>query len=170
MKRVGVVITIVAVITAVALAAAGVVRSMTSAITQPIAFNHSLHIEDLGLSCTDCHRYAETGIRATIPNREVCADCHSEAVTESAEEEQLIGYVDREEPIPWMKVYSVPEHVWFSHRRHTEVAEIPCETCHGLMEERTEPLSRPLVSQTMEWCMGCHEERGVSNDCIWCHR
>lgn len=170
MKGARVVIPIAATVIVVALAAAGVVLSMTGAITQPIAFNHYLHIEDVGLSCTDCHRYAETGIRATIPNREVCVDCHTEAVTESVEEARLIDYVESEEPIPWAKVYGVPEHVWFSHRRHTEVAEIACETCHGSVGQRTEPLSQPLVSQTMEWCMECHEKRGVSNDCIWCHR
>jgi hypothetical protein len=174
MKRVTVLskpVTVLVTIAVIVLVTVGVVRSMTNgAVTQPIAFNHNLHIDEIGLSCTDCHLYAETGVRATIPNREVCSDCHTEAVTESVEEARLIDYVNSGDPIPWAKVYRVPEHVWFSHRRHTGVAGIACETCHGQVGQRTQPLTRPLVQQTMEWCIDCHEERGASDDCIWCHR
>ncbi|MFH1765512.1 MAG: cytochrome c3 family protein, partial [Gemmatimonadota bacterium] len=44
-------------------------------VDQPFAFDHSKHVEYLGLPCTTCHLYAETGTRATIPNIEVCRMC-----------------------------------------------------------------------------------------------
>jgi hypothetical protein len=155
----------------VLLTVAGVALSLVSRpITQPISFNHRLHVEDLGADCTDCHLYAMTGARATIPNVELCADCHEEPQTESAEEARLVEYIQAAEPIPWRKVYWVPDHVYFSHRRHTGVAGIECETCHGPMGEANEPMRRPAVRLTMDHCMQCHEQTGTSNDCLLCHR
>lgn len=162
---------LVALVMIVVAGVAGVVWSITAPpVTQPIAFNHFLHVEDLGADCTDCHLYAVSGMRATIPNLQTCADCHDEPIGESPQEARLIGYVEAKEPIPWRKVYWVPEHVFFSHRRHTAVAEIACETCHGPIRDRVAPLSRPLVPISMEGCMECHAQSGVTNDCIVCHR
>lgn len=139
-------------------------------IEQPIAFNHRLHVEDLGSDCTDCHLYALNGVRATIPNVEVCADCHAEAQTDSAEEARVVAYVESGEPIPWRKIYWVPDHVYFSHRRHTSIGGIACEICHGPIGEASEPVRRPLASVTMDGCMECHEQAGASNDCLVCHK
>ena len=136
---------------------------------QPIAFSHRLHVEELGSDCTDCHLYVLTAARATIPNIEVCGDCHEEAQTESPEEARVVEHIQAGEPIPWVKVTTVPDHVYFSHRRHTAIAEIACETCHGEVGQRVEPVVRPAVDMTMDHCMDCHEESGASNDCIWCH-
>lgn len=139
-------------------------------VTQPVAFNHNVHVEELGLECVDCHRWALVGVRATIPNIEVCADCHEEVQTESAEEARVVEYVTAGEPIPWQKVYRVPDHVFFSHRRHASIGDLGCEVCHGDMAQRVEPVTRPTWRPTMESCMECHDESGVSNDCIYCHR
>ena len=155
----------------VVLLAAAVVSSRTPrSVSQPIAFNHSKHVEEVGAECTDCHLYAESGLRATIPNQTLCSDCHSDALTDSEEELRLIEFIESGEKIPWKKVYWVPDHVFFSHRRHTAVAGIECERCHGEIGARSEPVSRPLLPLTMKRCMACHEEAGVTNDCIACHR
>lgn len=139
-------------------------------VRQPIAFNHRLHIEDVGAECTDCHLYATTGARATIPNIEVCVDCHEEAQTESADEARLVEHVQTGTPVPWLKVTWVPDHVYFSHRRHTAIAGIECETCHGAMAERVLPVDRPAVPLTMDRCIECHEDEGAATDCLLCHR
>ncbi|MGB3562865.1 MAG: cytochrome c3 family protein [Thermoanaerobaculia bacterium] len=153
------------------LLAVGVAVSLAPGpITQPIAFNHRLHVEDLGSECTDCHLYAETGVRATIPNLEVCADCHEEAQTESAAEALLVEHIQTNDPIPWRQIYWVPDHVLFSHRRHTAIGGIECETCHGAMGDREKPVTRQVIRLSMNRCMKCHDESGVSNDCLLCHR
>lgn len=139
-------------------------------VEQPIAFNHRVHIEEVGFECTDCHLYAKTGVRATIPNIEICEACHADAEDASPGVVRTVEYVERSEPIPWRKVYRVPNHVYFSHRRHTAMAGIACEECHGEVGQRTEPVDRPAVAPTMERCLDCHDERGASNDCLWCHR
>lgn len=149
---------------------AGIVLSRPAPIEQPLAFDHALHTEELGAYCTDCHLYVERGLRATIPNVDVCSDCHyDEPLTDSEAEAWLVEQVESDSAIPWRKLYRVPDHVFFSHRRHTAVAGIECETCHGPIATRDEPPSRPLREITMEGCMQCHRESGASNDCIACH-
>jgi len=151
-------------------AVAGVVLSPTNSVDQPIPFNHRVHVQDLGLDCTDCHIYAKTGVRATIPNVEICSACHVETLSGSPGEAQLLDHVRSEQAIPWRKVYWVPEHVYFSHRQHTSLAGIDCEVCHGPVGEREEALTNRLVEVTMDDCIQCHDEQGTSDDCIACHR
>jgi len=153
-----------------AVAGAAVTRLVSPSVEQPIAFNHRLHVTDLGSQCTDCHLYAESGVRATIPNLEICSFCHEEAQTESPEEARLVEYLQAGERIPWRKVYRVPNHVYFSHRRHTAIAGLACAECHGVMEEQEQPVSRPAVRISMDRCMDCHDEKGASNDCLLCHK
>jgi hypothetical protein len=153
---------------AVGTLAAGLVGARRT-VSQPIAFNHQLHVEEMGAECPDCHQYVLTGARATIPNIGVCADCHEEAQGESPQEARLVEYIQDGKPIPWDKVTTVPDHVYSAHRRHAAIAEIECETCHGAVGQRSEPVVRPAVDMTMDHCMDCHEESGASNDCIWCH-
>jgi hypothetical protein len=154
----------------IAFSAAGFVLARGGSARQPIPFSHRLHVEEIGAICTDCHVYAETGIRATIPNVEICAYCHTDPLTESPEEALVLDHVGSEEPIGWQKVLAMPDHVFFSHRRHTTVGGIECVVCHGAVEEADAALTRPLVRMTMDSCMSCHEEYEASNDCILCHR
>ena len=61
-------------------------------ISQPIEYNHKIHIEVAELSCNDCHINVEKMSIATIPNIEMCQDCHSdEPISESPEEEIHFG-------------------------------------------------------------------------------
>lgn len=139
-------------------------------IQQPIDFNHNLHIDSVGMDCVDCHLYARSGVRATIPNIEVCAGCHEEPQGDSPEEIRVVEYIGEQALIPWRKVYWIPSHVYFSHRRHTEAGGIECETCHGDMRSRERPVVRPLVDLSMGACIDCHDATDTSNDCVLCHR
>lgn len=138
---------------------------------QPIQYNHRLHVQELELKCGECHRYAATHARATIPNIEVCADCHSdEPNSDSPDEARLIEYIDKGEKIPWRKVYRVGDHVYFSHRRHTSIAGIDCIACHGDIRTMTTPITKQSVPISMDRCIRCHEERKAATDCVACHR
>jgi len=141
-----------------------------NAIIQPINYNHKLHIEKAKLTCVDCHLFVETMAAATIPNIEVCSDCHSgEPLSKSPEEVKLLKYIESGKRIPWEKIYSVPAHVYFSHRRHVTIGEIKCIQCHGNVQELTEPASHPLWLATMKNCIKCHKENKVTYDCLACH-
>ena len=144
-------------------------RSLGSSSDQPIRYSHRLHIEQ-GLECTDCHTGAETEAFATIPDIETCLGCHEQAVTDSREEEKIRELARAGSGIPWIQVYEVPDHVYFSHARHVAIAELACEECHGEVKTREAPFTKPLVELSMDFCLDCHRERGASEDCIACHR
>jgi len=140
-------------------------------VNQPIAYNHKVHIENAGLKCTDCHVHVETMASATLPSLEICRNCHdSEPVSDSPEELTLLKYVADQEEIPWVKIYNVPDHVYFSHRRHVVIGGLACSACHGAMNEMTKPATSPFLKVTMKNCMACHRNNKVSNDCLSCHR
>jgi hypothetical protein len=140
---------------------------------QPFTFNHYVHTHnpDKPVECSGCHRGVETSYHATLPGIEVCSSCHLEPKGDTEKEKQFIAeYVDNEKPLPWQRLFVLPDHAFFSHRLHVVRGAIECQTCHGAMDMRTSPPSRPLRVLTMNTCMDCHEERQVSRDCNTCHR
>ncbi len=144
--------------------------SDSASVTQPIAYNHKKHIEEAGLSCFDCHERVLTHQKAAIPNIEYCMNCHEEAMTDSKEEEKLVAYIKKNQPIPWVQVHRVPDHAYFSHRRHVSIGKVACQDCHGDVNNMTLPFLKPHSPITMEFCISCHEEKQVSTECTTCHR
>ena len=156
---------------AAVLAALGLaVAALAGPAVQPIAFNHKTHVDANSLECVDCHAHALDGVRATIPEIGVCAACHSEPQGDSAAEAEVVEHVRAGTPIAWVQVHWVPDHVYFSHRRHAALGEIACEVCHGKVRERVLPFTRPAVRLRMSWCIACHERTEARNDCVACHR
>ncbi len=145
--------------------------SATDKVVQPIAFNHKVHIETAGMNCKDCHLNVETIARASIPTLEVCQTCHSdEPISKSPAEKEVLRYFAEKKEIPWVQIYSVPEQVYFSHRRHVKIGGLECSSCHGNIAGMITPVSSEAVSVTMENCMNCHKQHKVTNDCLACHR
>jgi len=143
----------------------------TEPIVQPIRYSHKLHVEQEGMECIDCHQSVEAKPYATIPQIDVCSDCHAdEPLSESPEEVKLLAHIERDSVIAWDQIYEVPDHVYFSHRRHVTLGQISCSDCHGNVAEQLEPAPAPMTPMTMEWCMDCHRENKVSTDCLTCHR
>lgn len=138
--------------------------------TQPIAYNHKKHIEEAGLGCFDCHPRAQTHRKASIPNIDVCRTCHEDAMTESKEEEKLVAHIKNDRPIPWVQVHRVPDHAYFSHRRHVSLGKIACQECHGDVSGMTTPFTKPYRTMDMKFCIRCHEQKQVTTDCAACHR
>jgi len=136
---------------------------------QPIAYNHKAHIDN-GIACEACHETVQKAAAASVPTKDTCMLCHQAAITNSPEEEKVRRYAEKGEEIPWRRIYRVPDHVDFSHRRHVAVARIECAQCHGNVASLTSPASYPLVQQTMTWCLKCHQAHGATQDCIHCHR
>lgn len=141
-----------------------------STIDQPIKYNHSKHVEEIGLECIQCHQHYETDSAAGLPVLEDCTECHSELLGESEEEKKLLQFVDENLEVPWNRVFQLPRHVFFSHRRHIVLGQLECNICHGDMEKLTEPPQKSDNEVTMDFCIECHEDTGVSIDCMNCHR
>jgi len=155
---------VIVMVTPILMAAAGGSGS------QPVEFNHNLHLSEVGMDCTDCHQFVERSRKATLPSGELCADCHSELQGESAEEQKLVTMLESEQELDWHRIYVLPSHVYFSHFRHVTLGQIACAKCHGEMKELTSPPTETAVDIIdMDYCMDCHEDRQASNDCLACH-
>jgi len=165
--------------------------------TQPIAFPHPTHVQDLGLDCTFCHRNVTEGAAATIPSAGLCLTCH-QVVGDGLEQiENMREQVADDRPIDWVRVHRVPDHVHFVHEAHIR----RFSGVKTVVEEWTDPNEQageirlgealridPSVSvgQTMEIaeaqvCSVCHGDVGSMatveqvrplkmGDCVDCHR
>lgn len=142
----------------------------SSEVRQPIGYNHQLHVRKLELSCETCHETSRSGEAAGLPPVSTCAPCHQEPNGPSPEELKVVAAVRADRPIAWVRLYEVPRHVYFTHRRHVAVAGIACERCHGDMGSQPRPPPGPLVALTMDGCILCHRTMGARVDCDVCHR
>jgi len=137
---------------------------------QPIAYNHQKHVSEAGMACLDCHANAETHERASIPNIGTCGNCHSDTTVDNLAQRQVAEYVAKGALIPWKQIHIIPDYAYFSHRRHVKLGQMDCATCHGDVGAMITPITKPFVPLKMGWCMDCHEQHVVSNDCAACHR
>ena len=139
-------------------------------ITQPIAFNHQKHAGDLEMECGMCHEHVTEGDHAGLPMLSTCMGCHEEAQTAEAEEKKIRDLIATGRNDAFRKLFRMPDHAFYSHRRHVVSGGIQCETCHGAIARTTTPPERPLVRITMDFCIDCHRRKNVSTDCTQCHR
>jgi Cytochrome c7 and related cytochrome c len=137
---------------------------------QPYAYNHAVHTAKA--DCTLCHRGARDGARAGLPSLEVCTHCHATAPgsAPSARDRAVWAKALQGSAPPWNRLYRLPAHVFFSHRRHVTVAGVACETCHGDMEHQKTPPKYALKALKMRDCISCHQQEKVMVDCTGCHR
>lgn len=139
---------------------------------QPIQFPHDIHAGQYGIDCMYCHFSAERSVDAGIPPVSSCMGCHTMIPGENEPEEvaKIREYANAGEPIPWVRIHKVADHVHFPHMRHVN-AGMQCQECHGAIEAEG-VLEAPLPEWgkgKMGWCVGCHVERDVSRDCTVCH-
>lgn len=142
---------------------------------QPIAFPHPPHVERAGIDCVFCHRTVGTSATASIPPVQQCMFCHQIIATQSEEVVKLASAFTTGEPIAWVRVHRLPDHVRFVHESHisffTEKDNVPasavCSLCHGDVGAMTQ------VSQVeqlqMGFCVDCHRQNGAPTDCTTCH-
>ena len=165
---------------------------------QPIAFNHKLHAGKNGINCEYCHNSASKSKHAGLPEPMLCMNCHKgvkkghndEMTAEIQKIYDYVGfdpeagaYIDDydQKPITWNKVHNLPDHVYFNHSQHVNVAGLACQQCHGpvdqeymlgkvatseeimkLAEEDISIISLEKDVLTMGWCIECHNKAGVS--------
>lgn len=159
----------------IALAGTGIIAAQIgpsgAATDQPIAFPHDLHAGRNQIPCMYCHYSADRSVDAGIPAVEVCAGCHMPTGfplfrADSTGIRQLAAYWTEKQPIPWVRIYDLPDHAHFPHMRHVK-AGVQCQECHGPVETMREVV---LNQQPwMGWCVQCHRERQVRTDCAVCH-
>ena len=134
---------------------------------QPIIFSHKLHADAYSIPCLFCHRNAPKSSLAGIPSVADCRACHLYISPDAPEIRKLMEYWDKQEPIPWVRINSLPDHVYFPHMMHIR-ASIDCSVCHGQVSVM-ERISR-TANLKMGWCLGCHRQHKASIDCWTCHK
>lgn len=158
---------------------------------QPINFPHRVHVETYKIDCQYCHADARRSEYAGLPSVTRCMGCHKIAGADLPEIRKLAEYAQKQQPIPWVRVYKVPEFTYFPHKAHVR-AGVTCQTCHGPVETMTtvgaetgprlgndllnlvglRPVAPPV---TMGWCVDCHREQNATRgmkaplDCVICH-
>lgn len=135
--------------------------------TQPIAFPHSLHAGTLGLDCTFCHRTATTEAAAGLPALQQCMFCHKVIPTANRPDlVRLVNAFNNNQPIDWVRVHQLPDHVHFVHAVHIN-AGFTCQTCHGNVVTMT--VAQQFRDLRMGDCITCHQQNNARTDCAVCH-
>ncbi|MFQ5860460.1 MAG: cytochrome c3 family protein [Dehalococcoidia bacterium] len=145
-----------------------------SAPEQPVGFTHVTHAQTLGIDCTFCHRTATTSAAATIPAVEQCMFCHQVVGRDNPEVQKVLEAWEQGNPIQWVRVHRLPDHVHFVHEAHLRVG-IQCSDCHGDVGSMEQV--RQVRSLRMGDCVDCHRKGVTFNDepitgptdCVTCH-
>lgn len=122
-------------------------------VEQPVQFSHERHVQGNGIDCRYCHTSVEDSSFANIPPTHTCMTCHSQIWADSPKLALVRESYQTGTPIPWIKVYDLPDHVYFNHSIHVAKG-VGCETCHGRVD--TMPLTYKATSLQMSWCLDCH--------------
>jgi hypothetical protein len=142
---------------------------------QPIKFSHKLHAGDNEIACQYCHSTVEKSRHAGIPSVNICMNCHKGISTGPQYAEKEIAKIytaagfdpktgtydnSKQNPLQWIKVHNLPDHVYFNHSQHVVVGKIECATCHGNVKEMT--VAEQKSPLTMKWCIECHRKTEVA--------
>jgi hypothetical protein len=65
----------------------------------------------------------------------------------------------KQNPLKWIKVHNLPDHVYFNHSQHVVVGKVECATCHGDVKKMTTVEQKSQL--TMKWCIECHRKTEV---------
>ncbi len=125
--------------------------------TQPIQYSHAVHAGALKIPCQYCHFGAERGRWAGIPPAQICMNCHAQVLKDHPEVMRVKKALADGEPIRWVRIHNLPDHVSFFHRPHVK-AGVVCQTCHGPVESMGRVMQ--FAPLTMGWCIECHRRSG----------
>lgn len=130
---------------------------------QPIQFSHKVHAGQNQIDCQYCHFTAKTSMHAGIPPVETCMNCHKVIkegkLTGTKEIAKIYSAIENNKPIEWVKVYNVPDHVYFNHAQHVTVGKLDCASCHGEVNKMDQIIQESDLS--MGWCIECHRTESV---------
>jgi len=155
---------------------------------QPIFYSHKVHAGINQISCLYCHTNAWESKHATVPSLNVCMNCHAaindytkgpklyredgSEVNGTDEIQKLYSYTGYDpktqrysnaasaKPVEWVKIHSLPDHVYFNHSQHIRAGKVQCQTCHGPIQEMDEV--KQFADLSMGWCINCHRTTKVN--------
>ncbi len=168
-------------------AAIGLQRQKNYEPVQPIYYSHKVHAGINQINCLYCHGNAYEGKSATVPSVNICMNCHKTITTyekgpklygrdgkeingtaEIAKVHKAAGFdpskpnewdASKAKPIEWVRIHSLPDHVYFNQSQHTRAGKVQCQTCHGNIPEMDEV--KQFSELSMGWCINCHRTTKV---------
>jgi len=152
---------------------------------QPIFYSHTVHAGINQINCLYCHGGAQESKHANIPSVNVCMNCHmgineyakgpklyredGTEVDGTAEINKLYQFAGWDpakkqyngkcQPIEWIRIHNLPDHVYFNHSQHVTAGKQNCQTCHGEIQKMDEVYQ--FTDLSMGWCVNCHRETKV---------
>ena len=158
----------IVIILAAAVAAVSLLgKRQPAAPVQPIEFSHRVHAGDNQLACAYCHTGVSRSAVAGAPSVATCYECHRGVRLRNPEITKVLDSWEAKQPVRWVRVHSLPDHVYFSHKRHT-LAGVQCQQCHG--EIATMERVQQVSDLSMGWCVNCHQEHNAPLECSTCHK
>ena len=164
--------------------AMGLGRSKDYQPEQPIYYSHKVHAGVNQINCQYCHIGTYQGKQATLPSVNVCMNCHQaineykgeplvrengDIVDGTAEIKKLYKYAGftegqpwdatKAQPIEWVRIHNLPDHVYFNHAQHVNAGQVACQQCHGEIQKMGEV--KQFSDLSMGWCVNCHRETKV---------
>jgi hypothetical protein len=122
---------------------------------QPVPFDHSLHVGQLGLDCRYCHTSVDKSGTAGIPATSTCMNCHATILPDSAALAPVRESYASGKPVPWVRIHNLPDYVYFNHSVHVNRG-ISCVECHGQVNEMS--IVHQDKSLSMLFCLECHRD------------
>lgn len=127
---------------------------------QPVHYSHRLHAGELGMDCRYCHANVERSQEAMVPPTQTCMGCHSVINSQLGSLAPIRASWASGEPVPWVRVHKLPEHVFFDHSVHL-AAGVGCSSCHGRVDQMdVVQVDQPI---SMQWCLDCHRDTSGRN-------
>lgn len=131
---------------------------------QPIAYDHDLHANQLGIDCRYCHSSVDKSPSAGIPTANTCWNCHQHVAKGSDKLAPLRAAmgVDKDhaviegavkKPIEWVRITKAPDYVYFDHSAHVNRG-VSCKSCHGDVNHMEKVYHAKDLS--MAFCLDCH--------------
>ncbi len=134
---------------------------------QPIFFSHRVHAGVKQINCRFCHPYVERAEHAGLPEVAKCFFCHKYIITEHPQIKLEKEHLDKKVPVPWVRIFFVPDFVKFRHQPHIRFGKLQCAQCHVGVENMDR--LRPVNFQ-MKFCIDCHKIKKAQLDCwLACH-
>ena len=121
--------------------------------TQPVPFQHSLHVSQLGLDCRYCHSFVEVSQHSNVPTTQTCMNCHTAIKSNSPKLQPVRDSWATGQPVEWVRIHRVPDYAYFNHSAHVNRG-VSCVSCHGQINHME--VVWQDQPQGMAWCLSCH--------------
>lgn len=133
---------------------------------QPLPFSHRIHAGNRDISCVFCHNTVDHSTNAGMPPVQKCLLCHNIIIRDLPPIQQLHRYANTNTPVPWVRVYKLPDFVRFTHDMHIAAGH-DCGECHGNVKQMDRIVQ--AMPMQMGFCVDCHRKNAAPTDCWNCH-